>query len=212
MDGKDQDAYDEKEPTWQDWPGNDLVVSQTFSDVDNWYMFQGVPHVAVDSSNSVSDKLPLNHHRARYADPGIGRWGTRDPLDYDRRLSRSERVAKSTLEICQPRQIDTRSNDRVYVYLQDSPEVYSDPSGTSILECYSAYDNCAYGLPCGYNYIGCGLDCLDRYDPTDPQFHQCNDWCYYKYQACKYTVCGYIFVDCLSYHAISWVVLIRRLL
>ncbi|MFO0972941.1 MAG: RHS repeat-associated core domain-containing protein [Phycisphaerae bacterium] len=86
VDGEDQDAYNDKEPTWHDWPGNDLVVAQTFSDVDNWYMFQGVPHVAVDASNSVIDKLPLNHHRARYADPAIGRWGTRDPVG-NRRVS-----------------------------------------------------------------------------------------------------------------------------
>ncbi|MFO0972934.1 MAG: dockerin type I repeat-containing protein [Phycisphaerae bacterium] len=80
VDSKDQDSYDEKEPTWQDWPGNDLVVAQTFSDVGNWYLFQGVPHVALDASNSVLDKAPLNHHRARYADPAIGRWGTREPF------------------------------------------------------------------------------------------------------------------------------------
>ncbi|MFO0972936.1 MAG: dockerin type I repeat-containing protein [Phycisphaerae bacterium] len=41
VDGKDQDSYDEKEPVWQDWPGNDLVVAQTFGDVDNWYLFRG---------------------------------------------------------------------------------------------------------------------------------------------------------------------------
>ncbi|MFO0972939.1 MAG: dockerin type I repeat-containing protein [Phycisphaerae bacterium] len=130
VDGKDQDSYDEKEPTWQDWPGNDLVVAQTFSDVDNGYMFQGVPHVALDATNSVTDKAPLNHHRARYADPAIGRWGTRDPLHInplvlaprwnDLFLQRDEAFERSPL-----------ASTSSLAFLMSNPLVFSDASGQS---------------------------------------------------------------------------------
>ncbi|MBK8270337.1 MAG: hypothetical protein IPK83_19395, partial [Planctomycetes bacterium] len=66
------------------WPANP-TVSQAFSDVGNPYMFQGVPHFAIDTSSSATTvKFPLNHHRARFAEPVTGRWVTRDPLIYQR--------------------------------------------------------------------------------------------------------------------------------
>ncbi len=44
-------------------------------------MFQGRPHFAIDTAASATaGKLMLNDHRARFADPVIGRWVTRDPL------------------------------------------------------------------------------------------------------------------------------------
>jgi RHS repeat-associated protein len=90
VDAADQTAYDAK---WEDWfsglVGEDewvtpsVTVSQAFSDVGNPYMFQGVPHFALDTAASAtSGKLMLNHHRARFEDVAIGRWVTRDPRGY----------------------------------------------------------------------------------------------------------------------------------
>ncbi|MBK8269787.1 MAG: hypothetical protein IPK83_16425 [Planctomycetes bacterium] len=65
------------------WSGNP-TVAQAFSDVGNPYMFQGVPHFAIDTSSSATTvKFPLNHHRARFAEPITGRWVTRDPRVYN---------------------------------------------------------------------------------------------------------------------------------
>jgi RHS repeat-associated protein len=90
VDAADQTAYNAK---WEDWfsglVGEDewvtpsVTVSQAFSDVGNPYMFQGVPHFALDTSASAtSGKLMLNHHRARFEDVATGRWMTRDPEGY----------------------------------------------------------------------------------------------------------------------------------
>ncbi|MBK8270941.1 MAG: hypothetical protein IPK83_22595 [Planctomycetes bacterium] len=59
------------------------TVAQAFSDVGNPYMIQGVPHFAIDTSSSATaGKFMLNHHRARFAEPVIGRWTNRDPLGF----------------------------------------------------------------------------------------------------------------------------------
>jgi hypothetical protein len=69
----------------QNWyPATSPTVAQAFSDVDNPYMFQGVPHFALDTpADATQAVLPLNHHRARFSDPVTGRWATRDPLFYN---------------------------------------------------------------------------------------------------------------------------------
>lgn len=63
-------------------------AAQAHSDIDNPFMFQGTRHFAIDAGwSDTTAKLPLNHHRARFADPIEGQWVTRDPLTYigDRR-------------------------------------------------------------------------------------------------------------------------------
>jgi hypothetical protein len=78
--------FDAKRPTW-DPVSIDFgpTVAQAFSDIDNPYLFQGVPHFALDTAaNDTGGNLMLNHHRARYADPVAGRWASRDPMYYCR--------------------------------------------------------------------------------------------------------------------------------
>jgi len=82
VDAADETAYDLK---YSDWSGAGPPVDprQAFSDVGNPFMFQGIPHFALDTASSATEgKLMLNHHRARFADPVTGRWITRDPLNY----------------------------------------------------------------------------------------------------------------------------------
>ncbi len=81
VDADDETLYDAKLPDWDS--GSTPTVAQAFSDVGNWYMFQGVPHLALDTAaDATEDKLSLNHHRARYEQCPEGRWTTRDPLYY----------------------------------------------------------------------------------------------------------------------------------
>ena len=78
----DLDLYDVKDDLWAPGPPSP-VVAQAFSDVGNPYMFQGVPHFALDTATSAtSPTLPLNQHRARFNDSVTGRWTTRDPVGY----------------------------------------------------------------------------------------------------------------------------------
>jgi len=84
VDGADETAYHNKKPTWSSVMSAP-TVSQAFSDFDNPYAFQGVPHFALDTAaNATSEQLALalNHHRARFADVQRGQWTTRDPLVY----------------------------------------------------------------------------------------------------------------------------------
>ncbi len=83
VDSDDLTAYAAKKFVWPNPSWNQPTVSQAFSDVGNPYMFQGVPHFAIDTeASATSGKYMLNHHRARFADPVTGRWVTRDPLLY----------------------------------------------------------------------------------------------------------------------------------
>lgn len=85
VDANDQTLYDAKQPDWASALDATAVVAQAFSDADNPFMFQGVPHFAIETqSNATEDKLSLNHHRARFTDCPTGRWTTRDPLFYDK--------------------------------------------------------------------------------------------------------------------------------
>jgi YD repeat-containing protein len=49
VDGDDETAYHNKKPTWSSVMSAP-TVSQAFSDFDNPYMFQGVPHFALDTA------------------------------------------------------------------------------------------------------------------------------------------------------------------
>jgi len=83
VDAADQTLYDAKVLIWPPTAAFGPTVAQAFSDVGNPYMFQGVPHFALDTAASATaGKLMLNHHRARFEDVAIGRWLTRDPREY----------------------------------------------------------------------------------------------------------------------------------
>lgn len=76
VDSTDQTLFDNKKAQWDPLEENFPTVAQAFSDVRNPYLFQGVPHFAFDTNtNAGTEVLSLNHHRARFADPVIGRWG-----------------------------------------------------------------------------------------------------------------------------------------
>lgn len=82
MDATDDDFWKDKRSYW-DPAGSPVTVSQAFSDVDNRYAFQGVPHFVMDTAanaTAANAKLILGHHRARLVDVMTGRWNTRDPL------------------------------------------------------------------------------------------------------------------------------------
>ncbi len=138
VDSTDETLFDAKRPTW-DPAGLDFPpgVAQAFSDVDNPYLFQGVPHFALDTAaNDTSGKLMLNHHRARFADPVAGRWGNRDPLvtigqsltpNYQTALVGS--LLSSPLPSPQYPELDHISWTEQYGYSVSNPINNSDPSG-----------------------------------------------------------------------------------
>lgn len=81
-DSGDSTPWAAKEAIWDELTP---TVAQAYSDIDNPFMFQGTRHFAIDTGwSDTTAKLPLNHHRARFAGPCEGRWVTRDPLLYQR--------------------------------------------------------------------------------------------------------------------------------
>jgi YD repeat-containing protein len=127
VDGDDVTAYHNKKPTWNSVMSAP-TVSQAFSDFDNPFMFQGVPHFALDTAaNATAEQLnlALNHHRARFADAQVGRWATRDPLVYNKR-SLPDRDHSDRLT--QP-QMPTDLLTITYRYLSAAPTHHFDPSG-----------------------------------------------------------------------------------
>lgn len=146
-DPDDADLFDLKLPLWDtsDPFFVGLTVSQAFSDVDNRYAFQGVPHFVMDSAanaTAASSKLTLGHHRARLVDVMTGRWNTRDPLYY------LEFLDVPTHLITPGR----RFGDPLYVFLENTPLNVADPEGTvSIYVCGcncggGIFDVCAFGM------------------------------------------------------------------
>jgi hypothetical protein len=123
VDSNDQTLFDAKD---DDWGANPTVtVAQAFSDVGNPYMFQGVPHFALDTAAAAtSGKLMLNHHRARFEDVAVGRWVTRDPVGYN------EPIAKKDGR-------NARGVRASYVYLVNNPLAATDALGLIVLaDCY----------------------------------------------------------------------------
>ena len=79
MDNTDRTLYATSRSNWP--PAASPTVAQAFSDMDNPFMFQGRPHFAIDSRLTATEaKLMLNDRRARFNDPVLGRWVTRDPI------------------------------------------------------------------------------------------------------------------------------------
>jgi hypothetical protein len=96
VDASDETLYDAK---YSDWSGANPSADprQAFSDKGNPFMFQGIPHFALDTSSAATEgKLMLNHHRARFADPVTGRWTTRDPLTYFKYLPNRPPIPNTT--------------------------------------------------------------------------------------------------------------------
>ncbi|MCG8406225.1 MAG: hypothetical protein MI923_13595, partial [Phycisphaerales bacterium] len=81
VNGLDNSAYGAALAAWKE---TNPQVGWAFSRVDNPFMFQGRPHMAIDSLATArgEGKLMLNDHRARFGNPVVGRWLTRDPLEY----------------------------------------------------------------------------------------------------------------------------------
>lgn len=124
VDASDQTLYDAKQPNWaSDFDGP--TVAQAFSDVDNPFLFQGVPHFALDTAaDATEDKLSLNHHRARFADCPTGRWTTRDPKYYSQ-YSLSQLYFFGG--VSRVNQLLTESS--LFALVSGNPNRYSDPEG-----------------------------------------------------------------------------------
>jgi hypothetical protein len=158
VDAADQTLYNSTYSTWTQTPKP--TVSQAFSDVGNPYMFQSVPHFALDTAASAtSGKLMLNHHRARFEDVAMGRWLSRDPLYYPLRLASSSMAGgrptpgwswfdRITLKEWAP----TRGNEplsSLYGFVENNSVSNADPSGLGpVKDCKTqpcdCTDHCLY--------------------------------------------------------------------
>ncbi|MCK6485731.1 MAG: hypothetical protein L6R00_16515 [Phycisphaerae bacterium] len=119
----DGDVDDDDVLLWSDadnvWPESEPTVAQAFSDVGNPFMFQGVPHFALDTADDAeSATLPLNHHRARFADPVTGRWGRRDPIGYSDTVNLFELLLSNSQNYLDPWGLETLEQ-----YMQRNVEV-----------------------------------------------------------------------------------------
>jgi hypothetical protein len=89
VDGADETAYHNKKPTWSSVMSAP-TVSQAFSDFDNPYAFQGVPHFALDTAaNATAEQLnlALNHHRTIWVNVVQRSTLNRCPSQYNRTLA-----------------------------------------------------------------------------------------------------------------------------
>jgi hypothetical protein len=150
VDANDETLYDAK---YSDWSGAGPSVDprQAFSDKGNPFMFQGIPHFALDTATSATEgKLMLNHHRARFADPVTGRWISRDPLYYNaharaRTTHRTLHLVPSTIPsisiVNAKSEIKHYASKRAtfddylanYQLLASNPSSHLDPNGESII-------------------------------------------------------------------------------
>jgi hypothetical protein len=179
VDAADQTAYNSKQPTWDSvlaGDGDGPTVAQAFSDAGNFYMFQGVPHFAIDSAaNATAAKLPLNHHRARYADPNTGKWISRDPAAYNVLTLSDELLISSSAEIIKwyhrkllaisqhfPYVIDSESTmadgANTYSMLALRPTFGHDPSGLISLTIPAESIN-RHNYPCGHGTASTPTNC-----------------------------------------------------
>jgi hypothetical protein len=130
VDGADETAYHNKKPTWSSVMSAP-TVSQAFSDFDNPFMFQGVPHFALDTAaNATSEQLnlALNHHRARFVDVQTGRWTARDPLSYSPLRLMIDRIFSPGVTS------SGESQGATYLFMASNPTRFLDPFGTETCE------------------------------------------------------------------------------
>lgn len=163
VDSNDQTLYDNK---YSDWSGAGPPVDprQAFSDKGNPFMFQGIPHFALDTAADADDgKLMLNYHRARFADPVTGRWITRDPLWY---LPLPSIASASSPNSAFGEYAISKSlfSERIeepldlYRYLSINPNSALDPSGLN--ECFDSCRDGGAQLACDSPaYSGCENHC-----------------------------------------------------
>jgi hypothetical protein len=173
VDAADQTLFDAKDDDWDATPT--VTVAQAFSDVGNPYMFQGVPHFALDTAASAtSGKLMLNHHRARFEDCGTGQWTGRDPLHYSLPAGHmvppvpSVAVISALSRAWCPKHVDRWESPvpslgslspeegfRLYSLFRDEPTTFVDPSG---MVCHTWTDTSPESLP--FNCFSCiGTEC-----------------------------------------------------
>jgi hypothetical protein len=160
VDSADEALFDAKGPLWYDptgiAPEDPLpTVAQAFSDFGNWYMFQGVPHLALDTQAAdTSGKLMLNHHRARYADPVTGRWASRDPLVYYY-AKRIRSIPASLRRNRHYRNSPQLDGPDIFCYLSNNPIGSYDPTDETINTVPCSGTGSGVGMG-GYN-TSCGL-------------------------------------------------------
>ncbi|MCG8404251.1 MAG: hypothetical protein MI923_03540 [Phycisphaerales bacterium] len=135
VDATDRTLYLTKDNSWPP-QSTHAMVSQAFSDVDNPFMFQGRPHMVIDTTTSATEgELMLNDHRARFNDPVIGRWVNRDPLYYLRfsvsPIHPSDRGSSVILErFTVTSSMRRRAGDKsLYTFLGETPTLSMDPTG-----------------------------------------------------------------------------------
>ena len=174
MDG-DGDVDNDDQTAWQakanDWPPTDPgpTVAQAFSDVDNPYMFQGVPHFALATNNDATEAdLMLNHHRARFNDPVTGRWTTRDPLHY----APEDLHPRLPNQPFSPSANSREDRERLYLYLAANPLATFDPMGLKktcgprvwLYTSYWCIDEEIYerALDAAAGFVLCWWDCEKR--------------------------------------------------
>lgn len=207
VDANDETLYDNK---YSDWSGAGPPVDprQAFSDKDNPFMFQGIPHFALDTaSNATEGKLMLNHHRARFADPVTGRWVTKDPLSYhlhlrDRQLFQiweimplgrrilddSATLMLSGVDFEQQTNLVLEAPS-VFEYLGAQPQRYVDPSG--LCHTYTHYSCTEYEYNCNQSKERAEQNPNYFNISPGPCYQQSgtNDWCF-RLSQCTGTCSG----------------------
>ena len=199
VDSADQTLYDAKRPDWNLSACDDPMptVAQAFSDVGNWYMFQGVPHLALDTKSTDTDgKLMLNHHRARYEDPVAGLWINRDPVNYNIWMRPAALIGGISRHyiIASDRRLQDSSNfilkaapaiNNLYVMMGSSPVTRSDSSGLAF--------QCPILFLDDGSASGCQLD-----PPTEAQIQMTMQIAFASCcpQNSEHEVCGCCMLDC----------------
>ncbi|MCG8406468.1 MAG: hypothetical protein MI923_14825 [Phycisphaerales bacterium] len=132
VNGLDNSAYGAALATWKE---TSPQVGWAFSRVDNPFMFQGRPHMAIDSLATARGEgtLMLNDHRARFEDPVVGRWVSRDPLYYNDQLALQNGQLSVIANSSQGRLPlflgKKEDRARLFEYLASNPNNNHDPSG-----------------------------------------------------------------------------------
>lgn len=203
VDSADETLFDAKRSTW-DPAGLDFPpgVAQAFSDVDNPYLFQGVPHFALDTNaNATMGKLMLNHHRARFNDPVAGRWVSRDNIHYcsNSKLPRLTSSRSIGIQSGQPLEFRSHDSGSLYEFLDANPVNHFDFDGTTprSRSCVCLFYGCA--LICNTLEKDCERQCDLDYEGGTPEHQRCRAWCDATYdEDCKLG-CALLYTACLAW-------------